>query len=89
MIVDRSDRILVWDNIADDLPSLKKDILNEYDIRKDSLIEHHTGYRMVMDKSMPSNNQLDEYFAPCLEEYVKEYGLDINNNYSFSIILIK
>jgi hypothetical protein len=27
---------------------------------------------------------LDEYFAPCLEEYVKECGLDTNNNYSFS-----
>ena len=46
--------------------------------------EHHTGYRMVMDKSMPSNNKLDEDFAPCLEEYVKEYGLDPELEYSFS-----
>lgn len=84
MIVDRSDRILVWEGVAKDLPSLKHDILEEYNKRKDSLIEHHTGYRMVMDKSMPSNNQLDEYFAPCLEEYIKEYDLDPNDNYSFS-----
>lgn len=84
MIIDRSDRILVWDNIADDLPLLKKDILHEYDVRKDSLIEHHTGYRMVMDKTMPSNNKLDEYFEPCLQEYIKEYNLDPNDNYSFS-----
>ena len=73
MIVDRSDRIIVWENISEDLPLLKNDILSEYEKRKDSLPEHHTGYRMVMDKSMPSNNKLDEDFAPCLEEYVKEY----------------
>jgi hypothetical protein len=84
MIVARSDKILVWENISEDLSLLKNDILSEYEKRKDLLPKHHTGYRMVMDKSMPSNNQLDEYFAPCLEEYVKEYGLDINNNYSFS-----
>jgi len=84
MIVDRSDRILVWDNIAHDLPALKKDILKEYEARKESLIEHHTGYRMVMDKTMPSNNQLDEYFAPCLQEYLQEYGLNVNEEYSFS-----
>jgi hypothetical protein len=84
MIVNRSDKILVWENISKDLLSLKKDILNEYDKRKNSLIEHHTGYRMVMDKTMPSNNQLDEDFAPCLEEYIKEYGLDQKEKYGFS-----
>ena len=84
MIVNRSDRILVWENISKNLPSLKKEILSEYDKRKDSLIEHHTGYRMVMDKTMPSNNELDNQFNPCLDEYIKEYGLDPNDNYSFS-----
>jgi hypothetical protein len=84
MIVDRSDRILVWENISKDLPALKKDIMQEYEKRKDDLIEHHTGYRMVMDKTMPSNNQLDTDFGPCLEEYIKEYGLDPNEKYSFS-----
>lgn len=84
MIVDRSDRILVWEDISSDLPKLKQDILGEYNKRKDSLIEHHTGYRMVMDKSMPSNNKLDEDFAPCLEEYIKEYGLDPEEKYGFS-----
>jgi len=84
MIVDRSDRILVWENISANLPMLKNDILSEYEKRKNSLIEHHTGYRMVMDKTMPSNNKLDEDFAPCLQEYIKEYGLNPNEEYSFS-----
>ena len=30
MIVDRSDRIIVWENISEDLPLLKNDILSEY-----------------------------------------------------------
>ena len=80
MISNRSDRIMVWGNVSKDLPKLKEDILGEYNKRKDLLIEHHTGYRMVMDKTMPSNNKLDEDFAPCLEEYVKEYGLDPKKN---------
>ena len=84
MISNRSDRILVWENVSKDLPKLKEDILGEYNKKKDLLIEHHTGYRMVMDKTMPSNNKLDEDFAPCLEEYIKEYGLDPKAEYSFS-----
>lgn len=84
MISNRSDRIMVWGNVSKDLPKLKEDILGEYNKRKDLLIEHHTGYRMVMDKTMPSNNKLDEDFAPCLEEYVKEYGLDPEEKYGFS-----
>lgn len=84
MIVGRSDKILVWENISTDLALLKQDIISEYEKRKKSLIEHHTGYRMVMDKSMPSNNQLDEDFAPCLKEYIKEYDLDPKESYFFS-----
>ena len=84
MIIDRSDRILVWGNVSKDLPALKQDILNEYDKRKASLIEHHTGYRMVMDSSMPSTAVLDEQFAPCLEEYIKEFNLNDKEEYSFS-----
>ena len=84
MIVDRSDRIMVWENISEDLPLLKNNILSEYEKRKDSLPEHHTGYRMVMDKSMPSNNKLDEDFNPCLEEYIQELGIDPKGEYSFS-----
>jgi len=84
MISHSLDRVIVWEDISDDLSALKKDILNEYDKRKDLLIEHHTGYRMVMDKTMPSNNKLDKDFAPCLEEYVKEFGLDLEQKYDFS-----
>jgi hypothetical protein len=83
-LIDCSDKILVWDDVANDLPVLKKDILNEYEKRKDFLIEHHTGYRMPMDESMPSNNKLDEYFAPCLKEYIKEFKLGTEDNYFFS-----
>lgn len=84
MILHSLNRVIVWEDISDDLSVLKKDILSEYDKRKHSLVEHHTGYRMVMDKTMPSNNKLDEYFAPCLEEYIKTYGLDPKETYDFS-----
>lgn len=83
MISNRSDRILVWDNVSKDIVSLKKDILNEYEKRKNDLVEHHTGYRMEMDLSMPSITILDEQFNPCLNEYLEEFNLPIKD-YNFS-----
>lgn len=83
MIESKSNKILVWGNVSQDIEKLKKEILSEYEKRKNDLVEHHTGYRMVMDNSMPSTNVLDKQFNPCLDEYIKEFGLE-DKEYSFS-----
>lgn len=83
MLENKTDKILVWGNVPEDIYKLKKEILSEYEKRKNDLVEHHTGYRMVMDQSMLSTQTLDNQFNPLLEEYIKEFGLE-NKKYSFS-----
>ena len=84
MISHSLDRVIVWENIYDDLGLLKKDILEEYNNTKDSLIEHHTGYRMVMSGKMPFTKVLDDKFNKCLEEYLNNFNMDKEERYSFS-----
>ena len=76
-------RIMVWDNTTKNITDLKINILQEYEKRKYDLVEHHTGYRMVMDKSMPSTSDLDNIFNPYLEEYIEKFNLD-KKEYHFS-----
>ncbi len=84
MISHSLDRVIVWEDIHDDLALLKKDILEEYNNTKDSLIEHHTGYRMVMSKKMPFTKVLNDKFNKCLEEYLNNFNMDKEERYSFS-----
>jgi hypothetical protein len=84
MISHSLDRVIVWENIHDDLALLKKDILEEYNNTKESLIEHHTGYRMVMSRKMPFTKVLDDKFNECLEEYLNSFNMDKEERYSFS-----
>jgi hypothetical protein len=78
------DRVCVWENPHENLPALKEDILKEYNNIKDSLIDHHTGYRMIMSRKMPSTAILDKEFNKCFEEYSNDLNLNKEEKYSFS-----
>lgn len=84
MIVDRSGDILIFNDICDDVDIIKQSAIDEYNYHKHSLPDYHTGYRITLSEDMLVTAELDKKLEPCLDEYIKQYGLPKSETYSFS-----